>query len=50
MTKEELNSKIENLVEDYFRDNDEDISESYTILDSDGTLFMIDYNLKQISI
>lgn len=47
MTKEELNSKIENLVEDYFRDNDEDISESYTILDSDGTSFMIDYNFSK---
>ena len=47
MTKEEINSKIENLVEDYFRDNDEDISESYTILDSDGTSFMIDYNFSK---
>lgn len=47
MTKEEFNSRIEDLVEEYFRDNDEDISECYTIVDSDGTSFMIDYNFSK---
>ena len=47
MTKEEFNSRIEDLVEEYFRDNDEDISECYGIVDSDGTSFMIDYNFSK---
>lgn len=47
MTKEEFNNRIEDLVEEYFMDSDEDISECYTIVDSDGTSFMIDYNFSK---
>ena len=38
MTKEEFKSRIEDLVENYFEDNDESISEAYTFLYKNGLL------------
>ena len=44
MTKEEFKSRIEDLVEKYFEDNDEGISESYTILYPNGTSIGLNYD------
>lgn len=37
MTKEEFKSRIEDLVEKYFKDNNKSISESYAFLYQNGT-------------
>lgn len=37
MTKEEFKGRIEDLVEKYFEDNNEGISESYAFLYQNGT-------------
>lgn len=44
MKKEEFKSRIEDLVEKYFEDNDESISESYTILYPNGTSIALNYD------
>lgn len=44
MTKEEFKSKIEDLVENYFKDNDESISESYIFLYPNGTFINLSYD------
>lgn len=44
MTKEEFKSRIEDLVEKYFEDNDESISEAYTFLYKNGTSIDLIYD------
>lgn len=47
MTKEEFKSRIEDLVEkyfEYFEDNDEGISESYTIFYPNSTSISLNYD------
>lgn len=44
MTKEEFKSRIEDLVEKYFEDNDEGISESYIFLYQNGTSINLIYD------
>ena len=44
MTKEEFKSRIEDLVEKYFEDNDEVISESYIFLYKNGTSISLNYD------
>lgn len=45
MTKEEFKSRIEDLVEKYFEDNDEAISESYIFLYPNSTSIALNYDL-----
>lgn len=47
MTKEEFNSRIEDLVEEYFGDNDENISEYHTFLYPDGSSIMMSYDFNK---
>lgn len=47
MTKEELKSRIEDLVEEYFEDNDESISEYCEFLYPDGTSISLSYNFSK---
>ena len=44
MTKEQLIDRIEALVEEYFEDNDEPVSEVYTLRDPDGDGICLDYD------
>ena len=47
MTKEEFKSIIEDLVEEYFEDNDENISEYCEFLYPDGTSISLSYNFNK---
>lgn len=44
MTKEQLIDMIEALVEEYFEDNDEPVSEVYALRDPDGDDICLDYD------
>ena len=47
MTKEEFKSRIEDLVEEYFEDNDESISEYCEFLYPDGTSISLSYDFSK---
>ena len=47
MTKEEFKSRIEDLVEEYFEDNDENILEYCEFLYPDGTSISLSYNFNK---
>lgn len=47
MTKKELKSRIEDLVEEYFEDNDENISECCDFLYPDGTYISLSYDFSK---
>ncbi len=47
MTKEEFNSRIEDLVKEYFEDNDESILEYHNFLYPDGSSIMMSYDFSK---
>ena len=47
MTKEEFKSRIEDLVEEYFEDNNEDVSDCFTILYHDGNSISFNYDFNK---
>ena len=47
MTKEEFKSRIEDLLEEYFENNNEDVSYCFTILYPDGNSISFNYNFNK---
>ena len=47
MDKEDFKNRIEDLVEEYFEDNDESISESCNFIYKDGTSISLNYDFSK---
>ena len=47
MTKEEFKSRIEDLVEEYFENKNEDVSDCFTIIYPDGNSISFNYDFNK---